>query len=324
MTYLSVVVPIYNEYHNLDELTRRIVDAAGQAGESFEIIYVDDGSTDGSWEKMEETAARYPGVVRLIGFNRNYGQHMAVMAGFERVRGQVIVTLDADLQNPPEEIGRLVAKLEEGWDIVAGWREERRDTFWRRWPSLLVNIIASRVVGVSQHDYGCMLRAYRREIVDQLNMCSETTPFIPALANTFARRVTEIKVAHSGRSNGRSKYGLMRLIRLNFDLMTGFSLFPLHLVSLLGAPDRLSGAGIRCISVRAPPGGGGPRWRAFSRSLPFSSCSSGSRSWSWACWGNISAGSSTRSGARPRYIIRRMVDPDRERGRQVGQPARSG
>ena len=234
MTYLSIVVPVYNESENLVELNRRILEAAQSLGRTFEVIYVDDGSVDDSWEILERLYNENQGLVRLVGFNRNYGQHMAVFAGFERAKGRVIVTLDADLQNPPEEIPRLVAKMEEGYDVVAGWREERKDSILRKLPSLIVNRVASWVVGVDQHDYGCMLRAYSREVVDQINQCEEASSFIPALANSFARRTAEITVSHSDRSAGNSKYNLLKLIRLNFDLMTGFSLIPLHAVSLLG------------------------------------------------------------------------------------------
>ena len=203
-------------------------------GRSFEIVYVDDGSNDGSWDLLEDLHAKYPDRVRLIGFNRNYGQHMAVLAGFERVRGEIIVTLDADLQNPPEEIPKLAAKMEEGYDSVAGWRVNRQDSFLRTWPSWVVNRVASYVVGVRQNDYGCMLRAYSREIVDQINQCGESTTFVPALANIFSRKVAELPVEHADRAAGRSKYSLKGLIKLNFDLMTNFSLLPLHFVSLLG------------------------------------------------------------------------------------------
>jgi len=241
VTYLSVVVPVFNEAENLEELNRRLLAAAGSLGRPFEVIYVDDGSTDASWSILERLHEENRGLIRLIGFNRNYGQHMAVFAGFERVRGQVIVTLDADLQNPPEEIPKLVRKIEEGYDVVAGWREHRQDSILRTWPSLIINKVASRVVGVDQHDYGCMLRAYSREVVDQINQCEEASSFIPALANTFARRTAEIKVSHADRSGGRSKYNLFKLIRLNFDLMTGFSLLPLHAVSLIGILIALMG-----------------------------------------------------------------------------------
>ena len=241
MTYLSVVVPVYNESANLRELNRRIIESVRELDRSFEVIYVDDGSTDNSWEILEELFNNHQGLVRLVGFNGNYGQHMAVFAGFEKSTGQIVVTLDADLQNPPEEIPRLVRKMEEGYDVVAGWREKRKDSIFRTWPSLVVNLVASRVVGVKQHDYGCMLRAYSRSIVDRMNQCEESSSFIPALANTFAKRTAEIKVRHADRSQGRSKYNLFKLIRLNFDLMTGFSLAPLHAVSLLGMVIALAG-----------------------------------------------------------------------------------
>ena len=143
MTYLSIVIPVYNEARNLEELNTRILEAARDLGRDFEVIYVDDGSTDDSWRILEGLHSQNQGVVRLVGFNRNYGQHMAVLAGFERVRGRVVVTLDADLQNPPEEIGRLVRKWEEGYDVVAGWREDRKDSSLRRIPSFLVNLVAS-------------------------------------------------------------------------------------------------------------------------------------------------------------------------------------
>lgn len=243
MTYLSIIVPIYNESENLGELCRRTLAAAETMDRPFELILVDDGSRDDSWCLMESVQRANPGVVRLVGFNRNYGQHMAVLAGFERVRGRVVVTLDADLQNPPEEIPNLVRKIEEGFDVVAGWREARQDTFLRTWPSWLVNRVASVVVGVKQHDYGCMLRAYTREIVDQINQCGEASTYIPALANTFARRTAEIRVKHAGRSAGRSKYNLLRLLRLNFDLVTGYSLLPLQLVSFMGMLIALLGVG---------------------------------------------------------------------------------
>lgn len=232
--YLSVVVPVFNEAENLDELNRRIMSAAESLGRDFEIVYVDDGSSDSSWQLLEDLYHQHRPLIKLVRFNRNYGQHMAVLAGFEQARGRIVVTLDADLQNPPEEITRLTAVMEEGYDVVAGWRFNRHDSIWRTWPSWIVNRVASRAVGVKQHDYGCMLRAYSREVVDQINQCGESTTFVPALANIFARRITEIKVDHSTRSAGRSKYNFKKLLRLNFDLMTNFSLLPLHMVSLLG------------------------------------------------------------------------------------------
>jgi len=178
---------------------------------------------------MKRRIWRHPEQVKAIQFHRNFGQHQAVFAGLAAARGEIMVTLDADLQNPPEEIPKLIAKMEEGYDAVGGWRENRRDSWIRRLPSALVNRVMSWVTGVRLRDYGCMLRAYRREVVDSINQCQESSSFIPALANLYARRVTEIPVAHDRRRRGESKYNLFRLIRLNFDLMTGFSNFPIHL-----------------------------------------------------------------------------------------------
>ncbi len=210
-------------------------------GRSFEIILVDDGSSDRSWEILTELHAKYPRNLRALQFNRNFGQHQAIFAGFQAARGQVMVTLDADLQNPPEEIPRLVAKIEEGYDTVGGWRENRRDSLFRRLPSQLVNVVMSRVTGVKLRDYGCMLRAYRREVIDSINQCHESSSFIPALANLFSRRVAEIPVGHAERERGQSKYGLIKLLRLNFDLVTGFSNLPIHAVGFIGVAIALLG-----------------------------------------------------------------------------------
>jgi undecaprenyl-phosphate 4-deoxy-4-formamido-L-arabinose transferase len=232
--YLSVIIPVYNEEENLRELGERLIRTLTGLGRPFEIIFVDDGSTDGSWQLLTQLNQQYPDQVRALQFNRNFGQHQAIFAGFQGARGQVMVTLDADLQNPPEEIPRLVAKIEEGFDTVGGWREDRQDSIFRKLPSLMVNRLMSLVTGVRLRDYGCMLRAYRREVVDSINQCQESSSFIPALANLFSRQVAEIPVGHAERERGTSKYSLIKLIRLNFDLMTGFSNLPIHLVGLLG------------------------------------------------------------------------------------------
>jgi undecaprenyl-phosphate 4-deoxy-4-formamido-L-arabinose transferase len=242
--YLSVIIPVYNEEENLQELWDRLMRTLTGMNRPFEIIFVDDGSTDRSWEILTElcnpSGQRYPDHVRIraLQFHRNFGQHAAIFAGFQAARGQVMVTLDADLQNPPEEIPRLVAKIEEGFDTVGGWRENRYDSWSRRLPSALVNRLMSRV---KLRDYGCMLRAYSRQVVDSINRCQESSSFIPALANLFARRVAEIPVGHAERKRGRSKYSLLKLIRLNFDLMTGFSHLPIHMVGLTGITIALLG-----------------------------------------------------------------------------------
>ncbi len=231
---ISVVIPVFNEEDNLLELGERLIRTLTAMGRPFEIIFVDDGSTDGSWELLTDLNDRYPQQIRALQFHRNFGQHQAIFAGFQAARGQVMVTLDADLQNPPEEIPRLVAKLDEGYDTVGGWRENRQDSIFRRLPSQLVNTVMSRVTGVKLRDYGCMLRAYRRSVVDSINQCQESSSFIPALANLFSQRVAEIPVGHAERERGKSKYGIIKLLRLNFDLMTGFSNLPIHLVGFMG------------------------------------------------------------------------------------------
>jgi undecaprenyl-phosphate 4-deoxy-4-formamido-L-arabinose transferase len=238
---ISVVIPVFNEEENLQELGERLIRTLTAMGRPFEIIFVDDGSTDGSWELLSDLNDRYPQYIRALQFHRNFGQHQAIFAGFQAAHGQVMVTLDADLQNPPEEIPRLVAKLDEGYDTVGGWRENRQDSIFRRLPSQMVNTVMSRVTGVKLRDYGCMLRAYRRSVVDSINRCQESSSFIPALANLFAQRVAEIPVGHAERERGKSKYGLFKLLRLNFDLMTGFSNLPIHFVGFMGVAIALLG-----------------------------------------------------------------------------------
>jgi undecaprenyl-phosphate 4-deoxy-4-formamido-L-arabinose transferase len=241
--YLSVIIPVYNEEENLPELGRRLFATLNGLAYKYEIIFVDDGSVDRSWDLISQLHLEHPDKVRGLQFIRNFGQHPAIFAGFQSARGEVIVTLDADLQNPPEEIPKLVAKLAEGYDTVGGWREVRRDSFFRRLPSAVINWLMSKVTGVHLHDYGCMLRAYRREVIDSINQCHESTSFIPALANMFARRITEVPVQHAERTKGQSKYSLVKLIRLNFDFMTGFSHLPIHAVGVLGLIIALVGLG---------------------------------------------------------------------------------
>lgn len=241
--YLSVVVPVHNEEENLKELIRRCVAVCKGLNRPYEIILVDDGSADRSTEMIMEAARRAGEEVVGVILNRNYGQHSAVMAGFAASRGQIVVTLDADLQNPPEEIPRLVEKIEEGFDVVGSVRAERRDTLFRRVASLVINRVAQRCTGVVMHDYGCMLRAYRRKIVAAVLECREHSTFIPVLANGFARHIAEIEVAHAKRSNGESKYGIGKLLNLQFDLLTSMTTFPLRLLSVLGGLLSVAGMG---------------------------------------------------------------------------------
>lgn len=230
---LSVVIPVFNEETCLDELLDRCLAACDSTGRSFEIVLVDDGSRDRSRDIITAHNARRPEVVGVF-LNRNYGQHAAVMAGFAQSRGEVVVTLDADLQNPPEEIPNLLKKVDEGHDVVGSIRENRRDSLFRKVMSRCVNGMVRRVTGVDMHDYGCMLRAYRREIVDALLSCRESTRFIPVLANAFAANPAEIRVAHAERAAGPSKYGLFKLVNLYLDLLTCMSTFPLRVASIVG------------------------------------------------------------------------------------------
>jgi undecaprenyl-phosphate 4-deoxy-4-formamido-L-arabinose transferase len=230
---VSVVIPIYNEEENIDALYNRLKKTLGTLKISYELVFVDDGSFDKSAALISKLRAADP-TVKLVEFNRNYGQHAAVFAGFEQSSGKTVVTIDADLQNPPEEIPKLLEKIDEGYDIVGGMRMQRHDSPFRKVPSWLVNRFISRVTGVNLRDYGCMLRAYKRIVVDQILRCNEISSFIPTLANSFARSVAEIPVEHAEREGGQSKYNLGRLLKLNFDLVTGFSLFPIQLISGLG------------------------------------------------------------------------------------------
>ena len=237
--YLSIVIPIYNEEENIPALWGRLskvlMASFPEAAKPWEVVFTDDGSRDRSLAMLVEIARTEPRV-KVVEFNRNYGQHSAIFGAFAEVRGQIIVTLDADLQNPPEEIPKLVAKVEEGFDVVGGWRQGRQqnDSFFRTMPSKLVNAVTRRTTGVKLHDYGCMLRAYSREVVNAMLMCKERSSFIPALANSFAKRITEVPVAHAERAAGESKYGLWKLINLQFDLLTSFSLLPLQMLSVVG------------------------------------------------------------------------------------------
>jgi undecaprenyl-phosphate 4-deoxy-4-formamido-L-arabinose transferase len=239
-THISVLVPVLNEQESLPELQERLYRTMEAIGKPYEIIYINDGSTDATQRIMEEFHDRNS-AVKVLEFNRNYGQHMALFAGFARARGDMVITIDADLQNPPEELPRLVEKIDEGFDVVATYRRGRQDSILRTWPSYIVNKITSRLVGAKLRDYGCMLRAYGRNVVDSMNMCQESSSFIPALANTYAKRIIEIEVGHEERKKGVSKYGLFRLLRLNFDLMTGFSLLPIQFIGILGVAIAIIG-----------------------------------------------------------------------------------
>ena len=231
---VSIVIPVFNEEANLEELIHRCLQVGRELRRPFEIILVDDGSSDRSVKIITQAAKQHPGEVVGLVLNRNYGQHAAVMAGFSRAVGEIVVTLDADLQNPPEEVPKLVSKADEGFDVVGSVRVPRQDSLFRRAASSLINKAVQQATGVEMHDYGCMLRAYRRPIVQAMLQCREQSTFIPVLANSFARNTAEINVRHDARREGESKYGLFKLIRLQFDLVTSMTTFPLRILSGLG------------------------------------------------------------------------------------------
>ncbi|HNY73394.1 MAG TPA: glycosyltransferase [Syntrophales bacterium] len=227
---ISVVIPVFNEEDNLAALIGRLQPVLRSLGRPYEIVMIDDGSRDGSLAILKDLVRENP-ELRVVELTRNYGQHAAIMAGFSIVRGDIVVTLDADLQNPPEEIPRLVAEMENGgYDVVGTIRRRRRDSAFRLGASRLINIVARRITGVHMTDWGCMLRAYRRPVVERMRECHEHATFIPALATVFAKRLTEIEVAHEERHGGKSNYPLRKLINLQFDLVASFSDFPMKML----------------------------------------------------------------------------------------------
>ena len=231
---ISVVIPVYNEEEGLPFLFERLYPALDALGRSYEVVFVDDGSSDRSVAQLREQFQRRPGVTRVVLLARNAGQHLAILAAFQHTRGRYVITLDADLQNPPEEIGRLVAAMDAGADYVGTIRMRRQDVLWRKAASRFLNRLRERTTSIHITDQGCMLRGYDRSVIDAVNRCSEVSTYVPALAYTFARHPVEIEVGHAERTVGQSKYSLFRLIRLNFDLMTGFSVAPLQFFSMSG------------------------------------------------------------------------------------------
>lgn len=229
---VSVVVPVYNEEENLPTLFSRLYAAMDATGRSYEVIFTNDGSADRSAELLAEQYAARPDVTRVIEFGANFGQHMAVMAALERIRGKVVVTLDADLQNPPEEIPVMLEKTDEGYDCVGGVRQNRQDSVFRRWASRLMNKLRAGSTSIAMSDQGCMLRAYSREVAEGIVRSGAINTFIPALGYSLARKPIEVPVKHEERHAGNSSYSLYQLIRLNFDLITYFTTVPLQIFTL--------------------------------------------------------------------------------------------
>jgi undecaprenyl-phosphate 4-deoxy-4-formamido-L-arabinose transferase len=235
---LSVIIPVYNEEEGLNALFDRLYPALDQAASqfmlSYEIIFINDGSKDRSAAILAMQYEKRPDVSRVVLFANNFGQHMAIMAGFEYAHGEYIITLDADLQNPPEEIGKIVRQLEGGHDYVGTIRENRQDSWFRKNASRAMNHLRDKMTRITMTDQGCMMRGYHRRIINLVSQCQEANTFIPALAYTFANNPIEITVKHEERFAGESKYSLYQLIRLNFDLVTGFSVMPLQIFSIMG------------------------------------------------------------------------------------------
>jgi undecaprenyl-phosphate 4-deoxy-4-formamido-L-arabinose transferase len=231
---VSVIIPVYNEEEGLPLLFERLYPALDALGRSYEVVFVDDGSSDRSVAELREQFQKRPDVTRVVVLARNAGQHMAILAAFAQSRGTYVITLDVDLQNPPEEIARLVAAMDAGADYVGTVRMSRQDVLWRKAASRLMNRVREGTTSIRITDQGCMLRGYHRSVIEAVNHCTEVSTYVPALAYTFARHPVEIEVTHAERTVGQSKYSLYRLIRLNFDLMTGFSVAPLQFFSMAG------------------------------------------------------------------------------------------
>ena len=246
-TDLSVVVPVLNEAESLPELERQIRESCVRLGRTYEIIFIDDGSTDGTFEVLKGLRAANP-LIRVVRFRKNFGQTAALAAGFDRARGGIILTLDADLQNDPADFPALLAKLDEGYDIVSGWRRKRKDRFvTRRLPSILANWLISRITGVKLHDYGCTLKAFRRDVIKTIKLYGELHRFIPALASKMGVAVAEVKVNHRPRRHGKSKYTISRTVRVVLDLLTvkfllSYSTRPLQIFGIFGLVSLLAGS----------------------------------------------------------------------------------
>lgn len=308
---VSVVIPVYNEQESLPELIRRTTAACEMLGKDYEILLVDDGSSDESASMLSDAAEEPGSHIVAVLLNRNYGQHNAIMAGFSHVTGGLIVTLDADLQNPPEEIPRLVAKADEGYDVVGTVRQNRQDTWFRKRASRLINRLIQSTTGKAMGDYGCMLRAYRRHIVDAMLHCHERSTFIPILANTFARKAIEIPVHHAEREFGESKYSFMRLINLMYDLVTCLTTTPLRMLSVFGSIIAVLGFALSVLLVVLRLAFG-PQWAAEGVFMLFAVLFMfiGAQFVAMGLLGEYIGRIYTDVRARPRYFIQRVVSRD--------------
>jgi glycosyltransferase involved in cell wall biosynthesis len=243
---ISLVIPVFNEADNLAELHRELIAALEKSGRPFEIILIDDGSTDASWAVLKDLQ-QGDNRVKVIRLRRNFGQTAALAAGFDYARGEIIVSLDADLQNDPSDIPLLIQKIEDGYDIVSGWRKSRKDRFFsRRLPSLIANRLISRLTHVRLHDYGCTLKAFRREVIKSVKLYGELHRFIPAIASQLGVSIAEVKVNHRPRKHGQSKYSIFRFTKVILDMLTvkfllSYSTRPLQIFGLIGLGSGLLG-----------------------------------------------------------------------------------
>lgn len=242
----SIIVPVYNEAPNLEPLYASIAPIAEKLNRPYEIIFIDDGSKDGTFEILSRLQSMHPDC-RVIRFRRNFGQTAAMAAGFAHARGNIIITIDADMQNDPGDIPMILDKVEEGYDVVSGWRVHRKDKFiTRRFPSICANWLISRITGVNLHDYGCTLKAYRREVTQNIGLYGEMHRFIPAIASSMGISVAEVAVNHRARLHGKSKYGLSRTMRVILDLITvkfllSYSTKPLQMFGSVGFTSAILG-----------------------------------------------------------------------------------
>ncbi len=310
---ISVVIPVYNEEDVLETLFSRLYPSLDALGRTYEVVFVNDGSRDKSAAMLREQYQHRPDVTRVVLFNGNFGQHMAIMAGFEYARGERVVTMDADLQNPPEEIGRLLAKMDEGHDYVGSVRRRRQDVAWRRWASRAMNRLREGLTHIRMTDQGCMLRAYDKDIVDALKASREVSTYIPALAYSYAQNPAEIEVAHEERAAGESKYSLYKLIRLNFDLVTGFSVVPLQLFSLFGIGVSVVSIAIYLVVIakRIALGEGDGLWVIWDRDI-LTFILIGIMLFGLGLIGEYVGRIYQQVRERPRYLVQAVLEPKRD------------
>lgn len=306
---ISIVIPVYDEEESLHGLFEALYPVLKATERTFEIVFVNDGSTDGSFGILYDLHKAHP-EVRIIDLNGNFGQHMAIMSGFEHVRGEKIITLDADMQNPPEAIPAILSKMDEGHDVVGTYRVGRRDPLFRRVASKIVNKVTNRIAHLSIKDYGCMMRGYDKRIIEIINASCEKTTFIPALAQKFAVSPDEIPIAHAERARGVSKYGLIRLIRLNFDLMTSFSLAPLQVVTMAGMVVSLGSFLLVCYMLLRRLFVG-PEVEGVFTLMAIQFLLSGILLMSLGITGEYIGRIYREINKRPRYVIRKIYDDER-------------